>query len=96
MAENGPIRDEHHMDSTAPSEPHFTFAPTNIRDILQRQISHTVDRNVSALSGLSIGKFDGRFLNNFPGKTQSMQNAYGRFYHVVGMSRGGDASVAAP
>lgn len=96
MAENGQVNDIHSMDSTAPSGFSGSFAPENFRHVIQRQIQHTVDRAVDSAMSMSIGNFDGRFIGNFPAKTQSLLNAHGRFYHVVGVSRGGDLSVAAP
>ena len=96
MASNGPVKDINHVDSSSYSRAPIQFHPTNIRDMIQRQVNHTVDKNVSAALDLSVGKLDGRFLNNFPGKAQPMQNAHGAFYHVIGMSLNGDVSVIAP
>jgi hypothetical protein len=87
---------QYHVESTTPVLPHYSFAPVNFREIVQRQISSAVGREVDSAMSLSIGDFDGRFLGNYPGKTQKMENAYGYFYHVVGVSVGGDLSVAAP
>lgn len=96
MATNGPVRDANSTDSTAFSRAPIQFHPTNVRDMIQRQVTHTVDKNVSAALDLSVGKLDGRFLNNYPGKAIAMQNAHGAFYHVIGMSLNGDVSVIAP
>ena len=83
-------------DSSAPSEPLFLYDPSNVRDTLQRQIQHTVDQQVDRVVDFSVGEFDGRFANNFPAEVQPLQNAHGRFYHIVGVSKGADLSVAAP
>lgn len=83
-------------ESTAPTGPSFNFSPRNFREMIQRQIGRTVDKEVSSLSSFTIGNFDGRFLGNFPGTTQQLQNTDGKYYHIVGLSRGGDKSVAAP
>jgi hypothetical protein len=83
-------------ESTAPVGTNFSFHPRNFREMIQRQIAGTVDRQVSAAVDLSIGNFDGRQLGNFPAVKQQLQNTDGQFYHVVGFSRGGDLSVAAP
>lgn len=93
---NGPLINEHHIDSSSPVLPNYTFAPTNFREMIQRQIDHTVDHSVDAVVGLSIGNFDGRFINNFPAKVQPLSNGKGFFYHITGVSRAGDLSVAAP
>jgi hypothetical protein len=94
---NGPSMNEHHIDSSSPVLPNYTFAPTNFREMIQRQIDHTVDRGIDAISGLSIGSVDGRFINSgFPAKVRAVSNGKGFFYHVVGRSRAGDLSVAAP
>jgi hypothetical protein len=87
---------EHHIESTSYRGSNASYTPENFRHIIQRQIQHTVDRAVDSAITLSIGDFDGRFLGNFPGRTQSLQNGKGQFYHVAGVSRGGDLSVAAP
>jgi len=96
MSQNGPVKDSFHQDSTAQSIPVYNFAPVNMRNVLQRQMQAIVDRHVDAVQGLSIGNFDGRYIGNFPGVTEKMENAHGRFYHIVGVSKGGDLSVAAP
>jgi hypothetical protein len=93
---DGTPRDEYYIDSSSPTIPRYTFSPTNIRDILQRQIQLTVDRSLDSYAKLSIGKFDGRYLNQFPGTEASMRDNAGSYYFVVGKSIVGDPSVAAP
>jgi hypothetical protein len=84
-------------ESTAPSSAPFTgFNPRNFRDVIQRQIKHNVNQQVDAVTNLSIGDFDGRFLGNFPGTVQQLQDTDGVPYHVVGFNVAGDTSVAAP
>lgn len=96
MAVDGIQYNEHTQDSTAPVLPVVLFDPTNFRSMIQKQIQVTVDNAVSAIQGLSVGNFSGKYLTSFPGETQRMQNSHGRFYHVVGLSVVGDQSVAAP
>lgn len=95
MAQNGSISGPG-ADSTAPASPFFKFAPTNVRDMIQRSVNHTVNRKLDSYVGMSVGSFDGRFANNFPGTTQLMENAHGNFYHVVGSSQMDSIAVAAP
>jgi hypothetical protein len=83
-------------ESTAQVGSTYRFSPRNFRDMIQKQISHTVDRQVTSAVDLSIGGFDGRQLGNFPGVKQQLQDTDGKFYHVVGFNRGGDLSIAAP
>jgi hypothetical protein len=93
---DGMITNQHTVDSTSPMDPFFTFAPTENRRILQRQINHTVDQSVDRAMAFTQGNFDGRFIQNFPGTTISRENDDGYLFHIVGINRGGDLSVAAP
>lgn len=95
MADDGTVYNEHHTDSTSQVLPYATFDPTNIRPILQRQMQFTADQVGDRLS-LSIGNFDGRFLGQYPAKTIRRENDAGFLFHLVGLNRGGDLSVAAP
>lgn len=83
-------------DTTAPKDPFLLYRPTNFRDVVQKQINLSVDQQIDRIVNFSVGNFDGRFFNNTPGETMPMENIHGRFYHVVGVSVGGDLSVAAP
>ncbi len=83
-------------ESTSPSGANYTFNPRNFRDMIQKQIAYTVERQLTSAIDLSIGNFDGRKLGNFPTVKQQLQNTDGQYYHVVGFNRGGDLSVAAP
>ena len=84
-------------ESTAFSAPVFTYHPTNVRDVIQRQISQTVERDLDRVVDMSVGNFDGRFISNFPATVdQNLTNPHGFFYHMIGVSKGGDLSVAAP
>lgn len=83
-------------DSTSPIQPFELYNPTNIRDIMQRQIQSTVDKEIDRIMEFTVGNFDGRLFANYPGETQPLSNAHGQFYHIVGVSKGGDLSVAGP
>jgi hypothetical protein len=83
-------------DSSAPLDPFLLFRPTNFREVIQKQINVSVDQASDRIQDFSFGHFDGRLFSNVPGETQPMENAHGRFYHIVGVSVGGDLSVAAP
>ena len=93
---DGVTKNEHYIDSTSPTAPHFRFIPNNFRDIIQKQVQRTVDKQVDAVVNLSIGKFDGRYLNQFPGTETTLDDNNGNYYFVVGTSRVGDLTVAAP
>jgi hypothetical protein len=93
---DGTLKNEHHIDSTAPTQPFFQFAPANMRDIIQRQIQSTVSHEVDLFADLSIGDFDGRFLNQYPGDEVQHGDDNGNYFFIVGASRVGDLSVAAP
>jgi hypothetical protein len=96
MAENGPSKTAMSEESSSPHGSNMTFAPANVRPMLQRQMRHTVDHELDRYANMSIGNFDGRYIANFPGKTLSMSNQNGNMYHIVGVSIGGDTSVAGP
>ena len=97
MAENGPSKTSYPSEeSTSPMGSNMSFAPTNIRNMLQRQMQLTVDHDLDRYARMSIGSYDGRYIGNFPGKTLSMSNENGNMYHIVGVSVGGDTTVAAP
>lgn len=93
---DGPNNTAHTVDSTTQYQPFELYNPTNVRDVLQRQIQATVNREVDRVVEFSTGDFDGRLYANYPGKTYRLSNAHGQFYHVVGVSKGGDLSVAGP
>lgn len=93
---DGSVKHTRSVDSSSPVMPFELYNPTNVRDVLQRQIRLTVDSEIDKVVDLSVGGFDGRFLGNFPGDTQFLSNAHGQFYHIIGVSKGGDLSVAAP
>ena len=84
------------VDSTAPVEPWSKFAPVNFRQILQRQMQFTADRSVDQAVSFTFGGEDGRFLSNSPGQTLLRENDDGNQFHMVGVNRGGDLSVAGP
>jgi len=93
---DGPERNETTIDSTSPTRPFFTFQPTNIRDVIQRQVRTTVNKSLDAYAQLSLGEWDGRYLNGLPGELTEAGDNDGNYYHVVGMSIVGDVTVAAP
>lgn len=93
---DGPVRNELTIDSTSPTRPFYTFQPTNVRELIQRQIRTTVDRSVNAVQDLSFGDWDGRFLNALPGQVTEGGDNDGNWYHVVGASIVGDPTVAGP
>lgn len=98
---NGPSVDQFHIDSSSPYVPRYAFAPTNFREMNQRTMSAITDRTVGQAFDMSLGGvldtvFDGRFISSFPGETRFMDNEDGFFYHIIGVSRAGDISVAAP
>ena len=93
---DGPIVNETTIDSTSPSREFFRFQPTNIRDMLQRQIRTTVDRSLDSYAQMSMGKWDGRYLNGMPGEVVQGGDNDGNYYHIVGMSIVGDVTVASP
>jgi hypothetical protein len=93
---DGPVRNEMTIDSTSPTAPFWKFQPTNVRDIIQRQVKTTVDKQLNAYANLSFGNFDGRFLNSLPGEVIEGGDNDGNYYHIVGASIVGDATVAAP
>jgi hypothetical protein len=45
---------------------------------------------------MSIGGFDGRYLNQFPVEEVSHGSRNGNYYFIMGMSKIGDLSVVAP
>ena len=96
MSANGLANNTFSEESTSPHGTNMTFYPPNIRPMLQRQMQHTVDHDLDRYVKMSIGKFDGRYIGNFPGLTISMSNQNGNAYHVIGVSVGGDTSVACP
>jgi hypothetical protein len=96
MADDGPVQNETTIDSSSPTRPFWNFQPTNVREIIQRQISTTVDKRLDAYAQLSIGNWDGRYLNGMPVQAIKAGDNDGNYYHIVGMSIVGDASVAAP
>lgn len=93
---DGTMTNEHTIDSTSPIQPFITFVPNEHRNIIQRQIQHTVDQSVDRAMAFTQGNFDGRFFSNFPGKYVQRENDDGFLFHIVGTNRGGDLSVAAP
>jgi len=95
MADGTP-RDEYYIDSTSPSIPRFTFNPVNMRGIIQRQIQSSIDYSLDSYAKMSIGRFDGRYLNQFPANEISLRDNAGNYFFVVGKSIVGDPSVAAP
>lgn len=89
------------QESNSPYIPYYAFAPENFRKIIQRQIAATVSAEVDSIVKFSkVGSdgriVDGRFSSTRPVKTQKLANANGYFYFIVGFSRIGDLSVAAP
>lgn len=93
---DGVLKNEHHIDSTAPTQPFFQFSPINVRDMIQRQVRNTVGREVDMFADMSIGGFDGRYLNQFPVEEVSHGSRNGNYYFIMGMSKIGDLSVVAP
>lgn len=93
---NGPVNSAHTVDSTSASLPGLAVSPVNFRDVEQRMVQRSVDKLGDQVQGFSVGNYDGRFFNNFPGTTQDMENDNGYFYHVIGVSVGLDMSVVAP
>ena len=87
---------EHTIDSTAPVLPASTFNPNNFRTITQSQIEHTVNRAVDQAVSFTINGSDGRYLSSYPGEYLKRENDDGYQFHMIGINRGGDLSVAAP
>jgi hypothetical protein len=96
MADNVTTSNTQAEDNTGPIQPFESFAPIEHRRMIQRQIQHSVDQSVDRAMTFSIGDFDGRFISNFPAPTRMRENDEGYMYHLVGLNRGGDMSVAAP
>ena len=86
----------HTVDSTTQNQPFHLYNPTNVREVLQRQIQSTVDHEIDRIVEFGTENSDGRLFANSPGEEQLMENEHGQFYHIIGVSRGGDLSVAAP
>lgn len=84
------------MPGNSPSLPYTTITPAYIRDTLQRQIQHTVNRAVDDVTNLSVGGYDGRFLLNFPARRTRTTNSFGQFYFITGVSLPSSLAVAAP
>jgi len=93
---DGMIKTPMTVDTTSPIEPRYTYTPHKYREILQRQMQFTSDRVVDQAVSFTIGGSDGRFLSNFPGETLQRENADGAQFHMVGVNRADDLSVAAP
>lgn len=77
-----------------PKMPMMKISPAVFREVIQRQISKTVDSKVDEVVSFSVGGSDGRI--QYPGDETFMRDPMGRFYHVVGVSTSDDMTVAAP
>lgn len=84
------------LDSTSPHGAYYTIAPNNFRNVIQRQIQHTIGKEVEGITDFSRNGGDGRFSNTNPSETIYMSNSDGFHYFVVGISRVGFGAVAAP
>jgi hypothetical protein len=84
------------IESTSPKVSYIRFAPNEFRNMMQRQSGYTAEREVDKAVMFTIGKSNGRFLSSFPGIFAARENDDGFQFHMVGVSRGGDLSVAAP
>ena len=83
-------------NTSRPAPPLFTYAPSHTREILHDATKRAIDKSVNALTGLSVGNYDGRFLNSFPGRVQQLSNKDGLSYHIVGINRMNDLSIVGP
>lgn len=83
-------------ESNSPSKPVWNVPPRKFRDTIQSQIQNTINTTINPALDFTIGKMDGRYLLSEPVSTIRLNNDEGYFYHVVGESVMGDASVAAP
>ena len=84
------------IESTSPKVTYVRFPPIEFRNMMQRQASYTAEREVDRAVLFTIGKSNGRFLSSFPGEYVKRENDEGFQFHMVGVNRGGDLSVAAP
>ena len=83
-------------DTNSPHMPHYTYAPENFRKIMNRQMNNSIGQEVDSIVKFSKGNADGRFSSSRPSHAAQIKNSNGYFYFVVGFSRTGDLSVAAP
>ena len=74
----------------------LTYAPNNIREMLQRSSTAAASQAVESAIDMTVGGLDGRFLTGFPGETIQLENEDGQFYFIVGFSRANGLHVAAP
>lgn len=70
------------------------IAPSLFREVIQRQITKTVNSKIDEIVSFSVGGSDGRI--QYPAEETFMRDPMGRFYHVVGVSTSDDMTVAAP
>lgn len=78
-------------ETNSPTGKFSTIKPSNMRDVIQRQIRSSVG---SAMDQANFGHGDGGFGYQFD--LIDMRDEQGRPYHLVGINTSNDWSVAGP
>lgn len=78
-------------ETNSPHGRFSTIKPSNMRDVLQRQIQRTVD---SAFGQYDFGQGDKGYGYQFD--VVQLRDGQGRSYHIVGINTSDDWSVAGP
>lgn len=90
------MAEEAYENNDTPMVMNFTIDPINFRNVIQRSIERSVNKEVDTLIAYKNTTLDGRYHNSNPSRTINMINPFGYPYFVVGASKVNCVHVAAP